>query len=259
MGSGLNTFIPPQAIPRLQNALESRASEKTRTFWNNYLKGNARFRGVPMAGVRTVVHEWWKKEGLHELSIAAQKEVALHLFEEEYSEDKLAGMLALSEILLPHLSKKDLPSFTRLFAQGHISDWNITDWFCLKVLGKMLEHADDPTELAHAISAWHLSKPLWQRRAACVAFVNHAKFGDEKIAGLPNMIMRSCEALVLDPERFAQTGVGWVLRELSLFDQARVISFAERHIKDLSREAIKSLAEKMPDGQKKRLLGMHKT
>ncbi|MCK5688591.1 DNA alkylation repair protein, partial [Myxococcota bacterium] len=139
------------------------------------------------------------------------------------------------------------------------SDWNITDWFCLKVLAKMLEYTSDPTELAMKISAWRTSKHLWQRRAACVAFVNHAKFGDEKIAGLPDMIMTSCEALVLDPERFAQTGVGWVLRELSLFDQARVTDFAERHIKDLSREAIKSLAEKMPDGDKRRLLEVHKT
>ena len=73
-----------------------------------------------MAGVRAVVHAWWKEEALAVLSIAAQIKVALSLFEEQPTEDKLAGVLALSEILLPHLSKKHLPAFARLFAHGYI-------------------------------------------------------------------------------------------------------------------------------------------
>ena len=210
-----------------------------------------------MAGVRKVVHTWWRDEGLGDLRIAAQITAALRLFEEEPTEDKLAGVLVLSEILLPHLSKANLPAFAQLFARGHIADWNLCDWFCVKVLGKMVEQADQPLHLAEAISAWRSSKPLWQRRAACVAFVNHAKHGDGRIVGLSALILENTNALVRDPERFAQTGVGWVLRELSLAERKAVIAFAEEHAGRLSREGIKSIVEKMPVPEKKRLLALH--
>ena len=250
--------VPSAAqLRRLQAALDARSTEKSRAFWSRYLKGRAVFRGVPMTGVREVLAAWWDDEALGDLAVAAQTEAALRLFEEDPTEDKLAGVLALSEILLPHLSRKNLPAFARLFARGHIADWNLCDWFCVKVLGKMIEHADDPVDLAEAISAWRSSKPLWQRRAACVAFVNHARHGDERIAGLSALILRSADALVRDPERFAQTGVGWVLRELSLADRRAVVAFAEEHAGRLSREGMKYIVEKMPAAERKRLLALH--
>jgi len=246
-----------ERLGRLQKNLDARATAKSRNFWQKYLKGRATFRGVPMNGIRETVHAWWRDEGLHNLSIATQKQIALRLFEEEHTEDKLAGVLAFSEILLPHLSKKDLPAFERLFASTHISDWNLCDWFCIKVLGKMVEQSPDSFSLAKTISAWRTSRPLWQRRASCVAFVNHAKHGDKVVPGLPDILIKNCEALVRDSERFAQTGAGWVLRELSLHDKPRVIQFAKNHAKLLSREGIKRIVEKMPADDKKRLLDFH--
>lgn len=246
------------ALHRLQTALDARASAKSRAFWRNYLKGNATFRGVPMAAVRTATHAWWQAEGFEALPAAAQKKVALRLFEEEPSEDKLAGTLLLAETLLTKLSRRDLPSFARLFARGHIADWNTCDWFCVKVLGPMVLATATPAATAAAIGGWRRAKPLWQRRAACVAFVNLARHGSRDVPGLPEVVLESSTALVADPERFAQTGVGWVLRELSLHDRARVVRFAEEQAARLSREAMKSLAEKMPTSERKRLLALHR-
>lgn len=250
--------LKPQQLRRLQKALDAEATAKSRAFWSRYLKGDARFRGVPMAGVRQVVHRWWRTEGLEAWSARAQIDVALRLFEEEHTEDKLAGVLALSEILLPSLSKRNLPALARLFARGHIADWNLCDWFCVKVLGKMIAQADDPLDLAEAISSWRTAESLWQRRAACVAFVDHAKHGDERIPGLSRLVLKNAEALVRDRERFAQTGVGWVLRELSLADREAVVAFAEAQAANLSREGMKSIVEKMPAADKKRLLALHR-
>lgn len=246
-----------EPLARLQAALDARATEKSRAFWSKYLKGSASFRGVPMAGVRQVVHAWWIEESLGDLPVSAQTNVALRLFEAQTTEDKLAGVLALSEILLPHLSRKDLPAFARLFAQGHIADWNLCDWFCVKVLGKMVEHVVDPLDLGEAISDWRSSKPLWQRRASCVAFVNHAKHGDARIPGLSALVLRNADALVRDSARFAQTGAGWVLRELSIANCEAVVVFAEAHAHLLSREGMKYIVEKMPAAEKKRLLALH--
>ena len=119
--------LPTAALRRLQATLESRATDRSREFWRQYLRGHASFRGVPMAGVRETVHDWWQAEGFGELSMAAQRRIALRLFQEDPTEDKLAGVLLLSETLLPNLSAKDLPAFGRLFTRGLISDWNLCD------------------------------------------------------------------------------------------------------------------------------------
>ncbi len=53
------------------------------------------------------------------------------LLEEDHTEDKLAGVLFLQEILLPALAlncHSDLPRFGRLFDGEHIRDWNVCDW-----------------------------------------------------------------------------------------------------------------------------------
>ena len=90
-------------ISRLSVRLDARASEKSRAFWEKYLKGVIPFRGVPMGEIRVAVHAWWKADGPSSLPIPAQKALALRLFEGGFCEDKLAGTLVLQELLLPQL------------------------------------------------------------------------------------------------------------------------------------------------------------
>jgi hypothetical protein len=48
----------------------------------------------------------------------------------------------LKEILLPAGvldCDPDLPRFARLFDRGHTCDWGTCDWFCVKVLGPLVE------------------------------------------------------------------------------------------------------------------------
>src|SRR5215204_7343410 len=123
-------------IDRLQSRLNASATAATREWWTKYLRGAASFRGVKMGDVRTAVHAWFEEERLGEhLSARQRKDLALLLLEEEYTEDKLTGVLFLQEILLPEGAldwRSDLPRFARLFDDGYISDWSICDWLCVK-------------------------------------------------------------------------------------------------------------------------------
>src|SRR5215211_5578666 len=93
---------PDALIERLQQRLNARATAATREWWTNYLRGAASFRGLKMEDIRTAVHAWFMEEQLGEyLSVAQQKDLALMLLEEDHTEDKLAGVLFLQEILLP--------------------------------------------------------------------------------------------------------------------------------------------------------------
>lgn len=60
-------------------------------------------------------------------------------------------------------------------------------------------------------------------------------------------------------ERFAQTGVGWLLRELADADRARVLAFTDAHLAEMSREAVRYVVEHMPRSVQARVLASHKS
>lgn len=145
-------------------------------------------------------------------------ELALALLEGEYTEEKLAGTLYLQEILLPAGAVRCvgiLDRFARLFTDGHIYDWNVCDWFCIKVLGPLIESEGRPC--ATSIASWRDSHNLWQARASLVAFVPVAADAENY-----PLIERGCRTVIRRPERFAKTAVGWILREISKSNPAFV-------------------------------------
>jgi 3-methyladenine DNA glycosylase AlkD len=246
-------------IESLRLLLNAHATAATREWWTKYLKGAASFRGVKMADVRKAVHAWFREERLGEhLSVEQQKDLALMLLKEDYSEDKLAGILFLQEILLPQGAldwHSELPRFARLFDEGYISDWSTCDWFCVKVLGPLAEQQGEAC--ARAISEWREAESVWQRRASAVSFANLAREGDQNFPGFTEMVLDNCSDLLGSREWFAQTGVGWVLRELSRSDQASVVRFVEANLGRFSREALKNATKYLPPEVKERLLQAH--
>ena len=212
-----------------------------------------------MGDVRKAVHAWLKEEHLGKyLSFGQQKDLALMFLEEDHSEDKLAGILFLQEILLPAGAldfRSDLPRFERFFHGGYIHDWNVCDWFCVKVLGPLVEQQGQAC--ARAISKWREANGVWQRRASVVAFVNLAKDGDRNFPGFTEMVLDNCNHLLESRERFVQTGVGWVLRELSRSDEGRVIGFVEANLDRFSREALKNATKYLPPEVAVRLRQAH--
>jgi 3-methyladenine DNA glycosylase AlkD len=246
-------------VNKLQLRLNARATAATREWWTKYLRGAASFRGVKMGDVRAAVHTWFEEERLGEhLSVGQQRDLALMLFEENDTEDKLAGVLFLQEILLPAGAldwHSDLPRFARHFDRGYIRDWNVCDWFCVKVLGPLAEQQGEAC--ARAISEWRAAESVWQQRASVVAFVNLASKGDQNFPGFTEMVLDNCSHLLGSQERFAQTGVGWVLRELSRSDGGRVIGFVEANLNRFSREALKNATKYLAPEVAERLHGAH--
>lgn len=59
------------------------------------------------------------------------------------------------------------------------------------------------------------------------------------------MLLEICATLVRAEDRFAQTGGGWVLRELSVANPAMVAEFIREHICSFSAEGLRYAVEKM--------------
>ena len=98
---------------------------------------------------------------------------------------------------------------------------------------------------------------MWRRRASVVAFVDLAKDGDGNFVGFTEMVLANCDQLLGSQERFAQTGVGWILRELGRSDEGRVAGFVEANLDRFSREALKNATKYLPPEVAEPLLQAH--
>jgi 3-methyladenine DNA glycosylase AlkD len=253
--SSKQTQLP--LVTALEARLDALATAKSRAFWQAYMKGTATFRGVPMASIRKAPHAWWRADGPLGLGLAAQKQLALRLFEGNYAEDKLAGILVLHELLLEQLALEDIRALGALFERELITDWSSCDWLCVKVLGGVAQRELPRRAVADELASWRDARTLWQRRAASVAFVNLAKRGEQNFPGFTRLMLETSAVTVRCPERFAQTGVGWLLRELAVAEREAVLAFTREHGALMSREAVRSVVERMPKSVRARVLAAH--
>jgi 3-methyladenine DNA glycosylase AlkD len=123
------------------------------------------------------------------------------------------------------------------------------------VLGPLVEQQGEAC--ARAISGWREAQSVWQQRASVVAFANLASKGDRNFSGFTEMVLGTCTYLLESQERFVQTGVGWILRELSRWDQGRVVAFVEANLDRFSREALKNAIKYLPPEMAEPLLQAH--
>jgi 3-methyladenine DNA glycosylase AlkD len=213
--------------------LEAQADEGRRDWWTRYLKGEAVFRGVTMAQVRTQVDAVWAAE-VSGWPADEAKGLALAFLARQFTEDKLAGVLLLAEKLASRLSAADLPMLAHPFEDGSVSDWGVSDWFSVKVLSPLCAREGLP--FAEPLAGWVTADGLWQRRAPAAALAPLAP-KRPSFERFDELCLRVCASLVADPQRFAQTAVGWLLRELSKRRPEPVVEFVEEHADRLSREA----------------------
>lgn len=255
------TANAPEEILLLQDRLAGQADPKTKAWWELYLKGVIPFRGVKMADIRRELHGWIQDDKIAERFLPSeQKELALELIRDTYTEDKLAGILYFQEVLIPAGWVEwpvDLPRFADLFEDGFIYDWNTCDWFCVRVLGPLAKQERE--RCARAIAGWRTSANLWRRRAAGVAFVNLAGDGESNFPGFTTMLLDVCATTIRSQERFAQTGTGWVLREVWQAEPDRVTTFIEEHLDSFSSEGLRYATEKMPNDIKTRFRQVYRS
>lgn len=195
-----------------------------------------------MKSVRELVHETFGKDP------EAAREAAFLLATRPHSEEKLAGIVCMHEILLPAggLTAADAGPLKELLTGGHLYDWNACDWFAVKVLASLLEAEGLP--FAELLRGWGREENMWCARASLVAFV--------KAAGEPryrDVIEESCGILIVREERFAKTAVGWVLREASKHDAAFVVRFVREHSKHFSPESLSNATKHLADEVKGQL------
>src|SRR5262245_41320817 len=104
--------------------------------------------------LRPLVRAWWSEHGLDVHPSSVGKRVAIARIEQAKVEEKLAGILVLQDRLGAQLRASDLPVFARLFAAGHLADWNVVDTFIMKVLVTLLDRQPGRREVVRTLAQW---------------------------------------------------------------------------------------------------------
>ena len=251
--------IPLDPVGDLSRRLARAATDQARAFWPHTMRpARTKLHVVPMAKVRTSVHRWWKDHGLHDVPATINKRIAVALIEQPMIDAKLAGIVMLHELMGDQLRVTDLPVVAGLFEAGHLEDWHVVDWFCTKVLVTMLDREPGRPEVATEIARWRDASTTWQRRAACVAFVKLAPQGDAALPNLVELALSICATVVWSLERFDQSAVGWLLRELSHAAPDRVEAFFRRYARLMSKDCARYVVSRFSPELRTELLAHHK-
>mmetsp|Transcript_4725 Transcript_4725/g.17737 ORF Transcript_4725/g.17737 Transcript_4725/m.17737 type:complete len:373 (+) Transcript_4725:1810-2928(+) len=90
---------------------------------------------------------------------------------------------------------------------------------------------------------------LWLQRMACVSLLKSAKDKANH-----DDILQIVEEVIKNQERFAQLGAGWVVREVSVVDEPRVLKFLKRTHSHWIREGWRYAIEKLDKKTRQKML-----
>ena len=217
----------------LQKRLNAAADAGVKEWFENYLRGAIKYRGVRTPKVAAITGEWRRAHNLAQRTLREQLNIAAALVREDFAEDKFAGAILMQKYLVGRGCDGDILSAAeKLFSGGAFYDWSTTDWFCVRVLAPVLKNGGMQT--AKRLSGWKTSPNLWQRRASLVPF--RAVAGDETYHAL---IGRAISTLVVERERFIQTAIGWLLSDISKTHPQTASRMFERHRAKMSSEILR--------------------
>jgi 3-methyladenine DNA glycosylase AlkD len=231
----------------IRKALVQLSDIPTKEGAERYFRGVIPFHGVKTPALNTLYRKLQPE--LKALSIAEALDLAEALLSAPFAEEKGMAIRLLNsrrkELDLAFLERFE-PTF-----RTHVFDWGTADGLSGKVFRYLIERGEK--KLINRIVLWRNDSSLWMQRMAAVSFVCLARHG-----AVTAEVLKVCSTTIKNPERFAQLGTGWVLRELWLAEPERVEAFIETHYHRFSREGLRYAIEKMPKIQQKLILERYK-
>ena len=199
----------------------------------NYVKHNIKSKGTGIPDIRQIIKEVNKKYKLTERCISEQIELLNDLMSQEYTEDKLSAILYLQLFWKNKNESQTLNIISKWFDNNLITDWNVCDWICVRVLTPLVDNYTKPT--LTELKKWNNNKNLWKARASLVPLAQSKSINQHE-----KLVREFSIKLIKREERFSKTSVGWVMREYSKVDIDFVLKFLFDFNNYTTKEVIKN-------------------
>jgi 3-methyladenine DNA glycosylase AlkD len=213
--------------------IEARKNPAKARWLENYIKHDLHSLGVGIPEIRDVIKLAEKEFSLSSKSLAEQEDLLNELMRQKFTEDKIAAVLYIQLLWKSSINYPILKLASRWFDDGLITDWNVCDWLCVRVLAPMIDQ--HPEHILPELHQWNKHQNQWKARASLASFAQ-CKTIDKHV----QLIEKLSTVLIKREERFCKTAVGWVLREVSRKRPSFVMKFLKQHEEWVSREVIRN-------------------
>jgi 3-methyladenine DNA glycosylase AlkD len=125
----------------------------------------------------------------------------------------------------------------------YINNWDLVDASCYNILGKFL--IDKPRDILYQLAR---SKNMWEQRIAIVStfvFIHNQDFKDT--LAIAKILLKHSHDLI-------HKATGWMLREVSKYDEHCMLNFVKTHYKKIPRTTLCYAIEKLPEQNRKDIL-----
>lgn len=212
----------PQIVNELTAVIADMGDPKKALWLKNYVKHNIQSRGVGIPILRKLLDGKVKEANLTQRNMDDQVRFMNEFMCSEYTEDKLVAILFMQLYWRTKFATETLTVISNWFQNEWISDWNVCDWLCVRVLSPLLD--EHPESCIDVFERWNREDYLWTARASLVPFAQC-----QTRHSYPDYVERFSVSLIQRPERFCKTAVGWVMREWSKEDPTFVRDFLKMH------------------------------
>lgn len=199
----------------------------------NYVKHDIKSLGVGIPEIRKIVKNVNAELNLTKLPEKEQIDFLNELMQNQFTENKLAAILYLQLFWQHTETKTILNLISGWFDKRWISDWNVCDWLCVRIISPQIDKS--PENTIRELAKWNKDDYLWKARASLVPFAQC-----KSIKKHIETINEFFETLIKRNERFCKTSVGWVLREYSKLNTIFVINFLEKHKLFTTKEVVRN-------------------
>lgn len=143
------------------------------------------------------------------------------------------------------LGRADVPLIERLIRES--KTWALVDALAPAVMGGLL--AAEPG-LSRTLDRWAEDEDFWVRRAAMLALLLPLRRGDGDFARFG----RYADAMLEEQEFFIRKAIGWILREASKQQPARVFAWLEPRAHRASGVTLREAVKYLPKAQREALV-----
>ena len=217
----------------IQSKISSIGNPDKAKWLENYIKHDIKSKGVGIPEIRAIVKEATTEFKLIELDISEQIDLLNNLMNSEYTEDKISAIIYIQLYWNKTNEYEKIALISDWFDKKLITDWNVCDWLCVRLLTPMIDNWTKNT--LRELKKWNKSQNQWKARASLVPFAQSKSIGKHK-----NLIEEFSIELIKRNERFCKTAVAWVLREYSKFDSDFTTRFLYEYENWTTKEVVKN-------------------
>lgn len=147
-----------------------------------------------------------------------------------------------------HYTRDTWPVFER-WLKEYVRDWDGCDDLCTHAFGELLAQYND---LFARVIPWTEHPDFWVRRAAAVILIYPVR--KQRALGLDPFLI--ADRLMHDEHYLVLKGYGWLLKEVSRYEEDAVAAYLARHRPHMPRIAFRYALEKMPGERRKMLMNL---